>query len=53
MKVELDRDLEALIEAWRRQRCLTRAEAVRRLILAGLHRPGRRYIDPDMIASLA
>jgi hypothetical protein len=38
MKVALEPDLEALIDAWRRQRCLTRAEAVRRLIMAGLQR---------------
>jgi hypothetical protein len=54
MKVDLDRDIEALVDAWRRQRCLTRAEAVRRLLILGMRRSGRRSrVDPELIASLA
>jgi hypothetical protein len=53
MKVDLDPDIEVLVDAWRRQQCLTRAEAVRRLLILGMRRSGRRVVDPDMITSLA
>jgi hypothetical protein len=59
MKAALDRDLEDMIDAWRRQRGLTRAEAVRRLVLTGLRRSAARQVtDPDatapeLVASLA
>jgi hypothetical protein len=53
-KVALDPDIEALIDAWRRPRGLTRPEALRRLVLLGLRRTAARHVtDPKLIASLA
>jgi hypothetical protein len=58
MKAALDRDIEELIDAWRRPRGLTRPEAVRRLVLTGLRRSAGRHVtdpdatNPELVASL-
>jgi hypothetical protein len=54
MKVatDLPPDELAALDDWRRPRGLTRSEAMRRLILLALRRPGPRCIDPALAASL-
>jgi hypothetical protein len=59
MNVAVNRDIEELIDNWRRPRGLTRPEAVRRLVLTGLRRSAARNVtdpdatDPELVASLA
>jgi hypothetical protein len=53
LATDLPPDELAALDDWRRPRGLTRSEALRRLMLLALRRPGRRCIDRELAASLA